>query len=60
MFKITFWGEPKQYFETREETRAEVLRILHEEAYPGIAAFPAIKADLKKYEDNPDLGIKEV
>lgn len=59
MFKITFWGDAK-CFETREEARAEVLRILHEEAYPRIAAFPSIKEDLKKFEDNPDLGIKEV
>lgn len=58
MFKITFWGKPK-YFETREEARAEVLRILHEEALPRAAAFPLIKADLEKFEANPDLVIKE-
>ena len=58
MFKITFWGKPK-YFETREEARAEVLRILHEEALPASAAFPIIKAELKKFENNPDLAIKE-
>lgn len=59
MFKITFW-DGEGFFETREEARAEVLRILNEEAYPSTAAFRLIRKELEKFEADPDLGIKEV